>query len=361
MAGDARPDERTEPASPKRRNEFRERGEVVKSKELATVVILFASMGGFYFLGPMAGQRVSRAAVFRLSHLKSPDLTIAESQRLMMQQGAILLEVLLPFVLLVAVAAVFAHVGQTGWLVAGKALEPKWDRINPIGKFQETLFSSKTAFEGLKALLKLTVIGVPIYLAVRGEVEHASMLLGAHPQQVATNAGLGAVRIFAKVAGMLLVLAVFDYAYQWWSHERRMKMTLQEVKEEMKEGEGDPHVRGRRRQIAHEMAMNRMMAQVPQADVVVTNPTHYAVAIKYDPDNGEAPRVLAKGKDLVAARIRELAGRYGIPLIENKPLARTLHKSVKLGREIPPALYRAVAEVLAMVYRQSGRAPKAVA
>lgn len=361
MPSEATPDERTEPATPKRRQEFRERGEIVKSRELASVAILFASMGALYFGGPIAGQRIARATAFRLNEVAVPDLTISGVQRILIQQATVMVDVLLPFVGLLLVVGVFSHVAQSGWLFAGKALEPKPERINPIGKFKEVLFSSRTAFEGVKTSLKLTVVGIPIYLAVREEIERAPALLGADPLQVVTAAGLGVVNICAKIAGLLLVIALFDYGYQYWSFERRMKMTLQEVKQEMKEGEGDPHVRARRRRIAQEMSMNRMMSQVPTADVIVTNPTHYAVALKYDKDGGAAPRVVAKGKDLIAARIRELATANGVPLVENRPLAQALHKSVKLGREIPPALYRAVAEVLAMVYRQQGRGPEAVA
>ena len=354
MPDEPRPEERTEPASPRRRQQFRERGEVARSRELASVAILFAAVGALYFSGPLAAARLARGAAFRFTEIHWPDLTPGLAQRVLLQTAAVGVKMILPILALVAVAALLAHVVQTGWLFAPKSLQPDLKRINPVGKFKQILFSSKTAYEAVKALLKIVVVGVPIWLAVAGELEHLPARLGADALDVVTQAGLGVMRIAAKVGAMLLVIALLDYGFQWWSLERRMRMTFQEAKEEVKEGEGDPHVRARRRRIAQEMSMNRMMTQVPQADVVVTNPTHFAVALKYDAGAGGAPRVVAKGQDLVAKRIREVAERAGVPCIENPPLARAIHGAVKLGKEIPPALYRAVAELLALVYRERG-------
>jgi len=324
------------------------------------VAVLFAAVGALYFSGPVAGQRLARGAAFRFSELSLPDLTPAAVQRLILQTAHTGLQMILPFLVLVAVAALLAHVVQTGWLFAPTALQPDLKRLNPLPRIRQLLFSSRTAFELLKALLKLVVVGVPIGFAVADELEHLPALLGADPLTVATRAGLGIVRIAAKVGGMLLVIAILDFGFQWWSQERKMRMTHQETKQEHKEGEGDPHLRARRRRIAQEMSMNRMMAQVPKADVVITNPTHYAVALRYDSGRDGAPRVVAKGTELVARRIREEAERHGVPCVENPPLARALHGAVKLGREIPSALYQAVAEVLALVYRERHGAAEAV-
>lgn len=356
MADDARPDERTEDPTPKRREEFRNRGEVAKSQELGSVAVLMAAMAGLWLMGPRAANRMAQATVEGLDMPFRHDLDVATVQRLTFQVMGAGADMVLPILLAILLAGVAINVAQTGWLVAPEAIKLKWERLNPFPKAQELFLSSRTAFEATKVLLKSVVIGVPLVLAIEDELAIAPGLIGMDAGAVGLHTMLAALRIAAKIAALLILIALADFGYQKWSLHRRMRMTVQELKEEMKDSEGDPWIKGRRRAIAREMSMNRMMAEVPRADVVVNNPTHFSVALRYEAGTGSAPRVVAKGQDLIALRIREIAKEHGVPMVEDAPLARAIYKTVEVGKEIPAALYRAVAEVLAVVYRQRGRA-----
>ncbi len=265
----------------------------------------------------------------------------------------------MPLLGILAGVALAANVAQVGFLFTTHPLKPNLQKLNPVGRFSELFFSARAVMEALKAAAKLVAVGLPLYLAMSGSLAQVAALVGLAPADVA-RAGLEEVtRVTFWVAGVFVVISILDYGFQRYSIEKKMRMTHQEAKQEQKEELGDPHVKGRIRQIQREMAFNRMMADVPKADVVVTNPTHFAVALRYRRDEGDAPRVLAKGKDRVALRIREAAFRHGVPIVPNPPLARALYAMVKVGRFVPQELFRAVAEVLAYVYRRRGGAPVA--
>jgi flagellar biosynthetic protein FlhB len=252
--------------------------------------------------------------------------------------------------LLIVLAANFA---QVGFLLAPQALSPKLSRLSPITGLRR-IFSLKSLVELLKSILKLVIVGCVAWSAISGEWRHVFPLVGSSPWTIGSHLGEVALRIGLRIGLVILALALLDYFYQRWEHERSLKMTKKEVKDEYKQREGDPKVKARIRQKQREMAMRRMMAAIPDADVVITNPQHLAVAIRYDRDTMAAPTVVAKGADFVAQRILEIADAHGVTILEDKPLARALYQSVEIDSQIPMALYKAVAEILAYVYRQKG-------
>ena len=355
MADDKSPDERTEDPTPKRIKEFKDRGEVAKSQELASVAVLFAGMGGLWLTGARGSERIFQVTTLRLQYLFTGDFDIETMQRIAIQFMTSIAVIIVPVVSIVMIAGVAVNVAQTGWIVSTEAVQLKWERLNIFSKFKEIFLSTRTAFEGLKVVLKLCVIGIPLGMAVADELAIVPGILGMTAMQLGVHATSAALRVSSKVAALLILIGVMDFSYQKWSLLRRMRMTFQELKEEMKDSEGDPWIKSRRKQIARDMSMNRMMTAVPTADVVVNNPTHFSVALKYESGSGGAPKVVAKGQDRIALKIREIAAEHGVPMVSDAPLARAIYKTVDVDKEIPAALFRAVAEVLAMVYRKKSR------
>jgi flagellar biosynthetic protein FlhB len=242
---------------------------------------------------------------------------------------------------------------QTGFLYNEEALQVRWDRLDPVNGFKR-LFSLRAVVEGFKAVLKLTLILGISYLLLRNHLQTLPRLMSFTIPQIFVFLGQVMVRLMSGVGFFMLALAAFDYLYQRWDLENEMRMTKQEVKEEVKSREGDPLIRARIKRVQRDIASRRMMDEVPKADVIVTNPTHIAVALKYD-ETMVAPKVIAKGAELIAKKIKEIAREHNIPIIENKPLARTIFKTLKIGQAIPRELYAAVAEVLSYVYRLKKR------
>ncbi len=319
------------------------------------MAVLFAGMAALFAFGPRGAERIWQVTTLRFQYTFEGDFDIESMQRIAIQFMSAIVDILFPVVIVVMVAGVAVNLAQAGWMVSWEAIHLKWDRLNVFSKFQEIFLSSRTAFEGLKTLMKLVVIGVPLGYAVVDELILVPGLLGMSALQLGVHASNAALRVSTKVAVLLILIGVMDFSYQKWSLMRRMRMTFQELKEEMKDSEGDPWIKGRRKQIARDMSMNRMMTAVPDADVVINNPTHFSVALKYETGSGGAPKVVAKGQDRIALKIREIATEHGVPMITDAPLARAIYKTVDVDKEIPAALYRAVAEVLAMVYRKKGR------
>lgn len=247
------------------------------------------------------------------------------------------------------------QVSQVGFLVTGETMKPKFERLNPLSGFKR-MFSKRSAVEFLKACLKTLVIGWICYSMIRSSLPLFPQLTLVDPVQGVMMVGEIARRIGINAGVLLLVLAVADYSFQRFEHTKSIRMSKQEVKEEHKQSEGDPLLRSRMRQRQREIAMTRMIHEVPKADVVVTNPTHLAVAIQYDPASMDVPVVVAKGAGKVAERIKQVAREHSVAVVENRPLARALFDTVSIGSEIPADLYQAVAEVLAFVYRLQGRA-----
>ncbi|MEC4769374.1 flagellar biosynthesis protein FlhB [Burkholderia cenocepacia] len=342
--------DKTEAATPRRREKAREEGQVARSRELASFALLAAGVYGAWLLaGPSGGhlQAMLRGA-FTFDRA-----TAFDTRRMLSAAGSASLEgfaALLPLLALTGVAALLAPMALGGWLISQKTFELKFDRLNPISGLGR-IFSIQGPIQLGMSIAKTLVVGGIGGIAIWRSKDEL-LGLATQPLGVALPDALHLVAVCCgtTVAGMLVV-AGLDVPYQLWQYNKKLRMTKEEVKREHRENEGDPHVKGRIRQQQRAIARRRMMAAVPKADVVVTNPTHFAVALQYTDGEMRAPKVVAKGVNLVAARIRELAAEHNVPLLEAPPLARALYHNVELEREIPGSLYSAVAEVLAWVYQ----------
>lgn len=357
--------DRTERATPKRKAEARRKGQVALSRDAAAAAAILGSIGLLYWMTmPGIGALTSvvqQWLVLSTDEVARRALTLDHLHLLLRRIGIDVLLLLAPFMAGIAVVGIGANLAQTGLLWRRDALTLDPTRLNPVSGLSR-LFSVRSLAESLKALLKIAAIGGTGFLAVRHELGQFPELTQYELQGLLLAVGWITLKAALLMACAAAVVGVLDYAYQRYEWERSLRMTKEEVKQEMRESEGDPILRSRVRAAQKEMARRRMMTAVPTADVVVTNPTELAVALQYKPDRMAAPVVVAKGAGFVAARIREIARQHGIPIVENKPVARTLFKLVEIGREVPADLYKAVAEILAFVYRVRGKvAPQASA
>jgi len=346
MAEENSTGERTESPSAKRRADFRKKGQVAQSREVQTAAMFSLLLLFWFFFAPLFWGKLEEfiASIWRTSG--EYNITASSLIQLGYSLGANLAVILVPLFLVALVIGFFSSFIQIGWLFTTHPLIPDPAKLDPI-KGMARFFSKRALVEVIKSLLKVGLIGWVAYKTVAGEFEKALVL-----SDVAVS---GTLIFLAKVAAIMIILAILDYAFVRWEMEQKMKMTKQEQKEEMKETEGDPHIKSKIRSIQQQMARRRMMAAVPEADVVITNPTHVAVAVRYEAGKMEAPVVLAKGQELVAKKIREIAREHDVPLVENPPVARLLHSKVEVGQTIPEELFKAVAEILAYVYSLKGR------
>lgn len=356
--------EKTEPASPRRLEKAREEGNVPRSRELATFVLLGAAIGGLWFGAGSLG----RALDLTLRHGLAFERAAAfDTSRMLMGAGQLAWQALLavmPLFAVMVLAALLAPMLLGGWLFSGKAIMPKPGKLNPLAGLGR-MFSTQSLADLLKALAKALLIGGVAYLVLRDNLE-AILALMAEPVGTALPRTITLVaRSCALIAAALLLVVLIDVPYQLWSYHRKLRMSREDLRQEHKESEGDPHIKARIRRQQQQIARRRMMAEVPKADIVLTNPTHFAVALQYLDADMRAPRVVAKGRDLLAQRIRALAEEHHVALLEAPPLTRALYKHAELGDEIPAGLYSAVAEVLAWVYQlrrwrdEGGEAPRA--
>ena len=346
---EAQNDEKTEEATQTRRDDFRKRGQVASSRELGTAIFLLVGAGMIYGLSKMFFTELSLLfqesfSVGMISAVKQGDLLQAG-----ILAGTKFSILALPAIGICFLIGVASQLVQVGFLQVEDALTPKFERLDPLGGLKR-LFSLKNLVEGIKSILKVCLAFGVGYLVLKSEFIRLPFLMNLDIAEAFQYIGSIAVRLFGWIGVTMLVLSGADYFFQRWDLEKQMMMTKQEVKEEAKSREVDPMVKSRMRKIQRDIANKRMMQKVPTADVIITNPTHIAVALKYD-DGLPAPQLIAKGADLVAERIRELAKEHNIPIVENKPLARTIFKSMKLGQVIPRELYVAVAEVLSYVFK----------
>lgn len=343
-------DTRTEQPTPRRREQAREKGSVARSQDLnSSVLLLGAALTLSAFgAGMISGLgEILKRLVSRSGQTSFEDFEVANLIRGELFATA---KVILPFLATIMVIGLLVNVTQVGFRISWKAAAPKWERLNPITGFQR-FFSVRALVELGKSLLKLLFVGLALYFTLRSASLEAPWLYYMHTDQILGEMGRMLNDLFFAAAMALLAIGIADFAYQRWDHEQSLKMTKEEVKEEAKQQEGDPKVKGKIRELMIRSSLKRMMKSVPEADVVITNPVHLAVAIKYDRAQSSAPIVVAKGARKVAERIKEIAAENGVPIVENKPLARALFKSVDIGFEIPIDLYKAVAEILAYVYR----------
>ncbi|GIL17688.1 MAG: flagellar biosynthetic protein FlhB [Oligoflexia bacterium] len=341
--------ERSEEATQTRREDFRKRGQVAQTRELASTLFLLAGLGAIFALSKFFFQELNQVFQYSMgpdlvAHIRSGDILPAVKFA-----GEKIFILVAPVLLIAFIISIGSSILQVGWLQVEDALTMKFEKIDPISGFKR-IFSLRTLMEGVKAFLKLCLIIGIVYLVLKGEAIRMMYMIQFDTSQIVSYLGSITAKLLGGVGVAMAALAAADYFFQRWDLEKQMMMTKQEIKEEHKSREGDPLIKSRIRRVQREMANKRMMEKVPQADVIITNPTHIAVALKYDA-NLPAPQLIAKGADLIAEKIKALAKENNIPVIENKPLARTIYKTMKLGQVIPRELFVAVAEVLSYVYR----------
>jgi flagellar biosynthesis protein FlhB len=341
--------EKTEQATDARREEFRKRGQVAHSRELSSALFFLAASGSIYMISRYSASHIVDVFnyAFGLDMVKSVrEGNFLEAGRMAAVKASF---VLLPILVGAAVVGALSSIVQIGFLSVEDALTPKFEKIDPIAGFKR-IFSLRALFEGFKSILKILFIGLIVYLMLKSEVDKIPYLVGYSLEGMLEYLGFLSVKLFFVIGMTMAGLAGIDFLYQRWDLEKQMMMTKQEVKEEHKQREGDPMIKARIRRIQREMSNRRMMEEIPKADVVITNPTHIAVVLKYT-ENLPAPQLIAKGADYMAEKIKALARENNVPIVENKPLARTIYKTMKLKQVIPKELFVAVAEVLSYVYR----------
>jgi len=342
--------DKTEEATPKRKQESREKGQVSKSPEFNSVVLLLAAFLSLSFLGAEILDKLSYG--FRVYYQGVSDYTIsANSLQYYVTLGVkSLAMLLLPLVGVIMITGVATNVAQFGFLLTWKPLTPDFSKLNPVSGLKR-LFSTRAFVDLAKNIFELCIIGTIAYYAIVSLEDKFFLLINAEVENIVQVIGSTVYVVAVKILGFLLVLTILDFAYQKWQHKKDMRMTKQDVKDEQVQSEGNPQIKSAIRSMQLKMVRQRMMEKIPEADVVITNPTHLAVALKYDPSAMAAPIVLAKGERLIAEKIKEIATQHHIPILENKPLARSLFKVCEIGAQVPAALFQAVAEVFAHVYQ----------
>ncbi len=352
--------EKTEPATAKKLSDARKEGQVAKSKEVANCLGLLAFFLVLRFMiGTIGGRllgsfgsvygEISNTVVFWQGNMP-----VADIYRTVRSAMYTVLMIILPMLIIGFIVAFLSDIFQVRWAPTSKPLTPKLSKINPISGFKR-IFSLNSVMELLKSLLKLALIGLVAYNYAANHIGLIMTFYDKELLEVVRNTGRLVTDLGIRISALYIVIAGTDFIYQRWKFAKDMKMTKQEVKDEYKQSEGDPQIKGKIRQKMMEASRRRMMKELPKADVVITNPTHYAVAIRYEPSEVDAPVVIAKGEGYLAQRIKDVAKENSIHIVENKPLARMLYHNVDIGQVIPPELYQAVAEVLAFVYHLQGK------
>lgn len=342
--------DKTEGPTEKRKKDSREKGEIARSKELNTLAIMLAGSAGLLIFGGALAQDLMELMRYNFSLSREVLLNPDSMGAFLLHSGKIALIAVQPVLITLLIAALIGPISLGGWLFAAGSLAPKFSRMNPAAGIKR-MFSAKALVELLKALAKFFIILIVALLVLKSDID--DLLRIAHePLELAVIHSLQVVGWSAlwMACGLILIAAV-DVPVQLWESHQKLLMTKQEVRDEHKDQEGRPEVKQRIRQVQREMSQRRMMAAIPDADVIITNPTHYAVALKYDPEKGGAPMLLAKGSDFLALKIREIGTKHNILLLESPALARSIYYSTELEQEIPAGLYLAVAQVLAYVYQ----------
>ena len=349
-------DEKTEKATPKKRRDERKKGNVMMSQDIVAVATLFASYAALRFgLSYMVDAMTDfvQYCIVLVGNISNAGVNVVGTELSAKSVTALAQAVVIPL-LATVLAAVIATFAQTKLLVSFEAMKPKFSRMNPLQGIKR-LFSLKSVIESVKGVLKITILLILIYRFVSGSLVVFSRYMDSDiGVALASMRDLG-FKLILEVGVAFLVLSFFDYLYQWWEFERQLKMSKQEIKEEYKQTEGDPQIKGKIKEAQRKMAQSRMMQAVPGADVVIRNPTHFAVALRYQPGRDAAPVVVAKGQDELALRIVAVAEDNGVAVVENRPLARTLYASVEVGQIIPADQYGPVAEILVYVYKLNKR------
>lgn len=354
MADDA--GERTEAATPRRRQEAREKGQVARSTDLSAALLLLGGLVALRVFGPQMTTELVRVMRENLA-ASDPDAGVsADVVRVLIATGMALVYSLGPLMGVLMIVSAVSGILQVGFLFTTQPLAPKLDKLNPVNGVKR-LFNTRTLVQFGINLLKLALVSIVAWFELKGRSSDIMLAMAVDPWRLIVVLATVLFEVGLKLALVLLIIALIDFAWQRYKHERDLRMTRQEVKEELRRMEGDPIIRQRRRKMQFAAALQRIRSAVPTADVVVTNPTELAVAIKYDAGTMAAPRVVAKGADILAKKIREIAVLHGIPIVERKPLAQALYRTVDVGQEVPEQFYKAIAEILAYVYQLNGRSP----
>lgn len=346
--------EKTESATPKKRQDARKKGQVAKSPELPGAFILFFTFLSFIMFGGFLKERFTELFTVTFHDYLLNEISISNVTSLL---GNLIVEsfiMLSPIFAITMLIAVIGNYLQIGLLFTGDPIMMKFSKMNPI-EGAKKIFSIRSFVEFLKTMLKLVVVAYVVYSTIWNEKNELLKLSHYSLDYTFSFIASITIQLGVKIGLILVVLAIFDYMYQKYEHEKQLKMSKQDIKDEYKKSEGDPLIKGKIKERQRKLAMQRMMQEVPKADVVITNPTHFAIALKYESGEMAAPKVIAKGKDYVAIKIKELAKSNGVVLMENKPLARALYEKVEIGESIPADLFQAVAEVLAYVYKFKGK------
>ncbi|PKL45558.1 MAG: flagellar biosynthesis protein FlhB [Candidatus Riflebacteria bacterium HGW-Riflebacteria-1] len=350
--------EKTEPATEKRRQEAVDRGNIAKSQDLSSVIVLLTGFLMLRFYGPQLFGMCGEYMRYIFSQAIFTNLTLPDTLILLNQFIIIILRIMTPFMFAIMLGSIASNLIQTGFLFRFDPLMPDIERLNPISGIQN-IFSWKMVAELVKSILKILIVSYIPYSTIRENIPMLVRFIQLDPVPAIIILLKTAFAMSIKIILILLFLALADWAFQIWRHEENIKMSKDEIKEEYKQREGDPRVKQKIREKQRQASTRRMMEEVPKATVVVTNPTHIACALRYNPDNDNAPVLVAMGTGLIARKIKEIAAENNVPIIENKPLARQLHKMLEVGDEIPSDLYNAVVEILAQVYRMKNRTASA--
>jgi flagellar biosynthetic protein FlhB len=342
--------ERTERATGRRRAEARRKGQVAKSREIPSVMVLLTALSVLFVMSSYIFHQLASVMVQSFQHLEAQFINGENIQAISLEIIGSLFRIVSPVMAGVLVVALLSNYVQIGSVFSLEAIQPKFSKLNPLSGLKRVV-SKQSVVELLKSLFKFLIIGWAAYSVIRDELPRILTLMDRETMGVLQFVGSVSMRIFFRSLLVMIGLAALDYGFQRWSYEKSLRMTKREVQEEYKTTEGDPLIKSRIRSVQREMARKRMMAEVPKADVIVTNPTHLAVALRYSREEMMAPRLVAKGAGLVAEKIKEVAQAHQVPIVENKPLAQILFKTVDLGQLIPSDLYQMVADLLAYVYR----------
>lgn len=350
MAEQNKDQEKTEQATPKKREDARKKGQVAKSRDAASVAVLLACLAFFWFGTSGMIEKMMSLIRWLLTQSSRFNVDCNNIQDLMIGIVYKTAAILFPLFLTAFSMALLANYLQVGFVLSTESVQPKLSKLDPVKGFKK-LFSLRSLVELAKNIFKISIVGFVAYMTIMGEMKNFIPLMDQSVWGILIYIGDVAFKIVFRVCLVLIILAVFDYIYQKWEFEKNLKMTKQEVKDESKQTEGNPLIKARIKRLQRDSARKRMMASVPEADVVITNPTHLAVALRYDQTSVSAPKMVAKGAGFIAENIKDIARKNNIPIVNNKPLARVLYKSVDVDEIIPENLYRAVAEVLAFVYK----------
>lgn len=343
--------EKTEKPTPKKRRDAREEGQVLQSKEINTVVILFSCFLGLRLFGGFMNEELKKFMVNIFAEISNVEIFLDPNNlmRNFLNILKIFIAIISPILIIAFISSIIVNYFQVGFLFTTKTLKLKFNRLNPVEGFKK-IFSKRALIELIKSILKVSLVG---YIAVKyanKQITRVVKYSSMEPFESFINFSNLIYSFVLRILGALLLLAIMDYFFQWREHEKNLKMSKEEIKEEYKQTEGDPFIKSKIKEKQRKIAMSRMMQDIPKADVIITNPTHYAVAIKYDKDKFDAPYIVGKGVDIIAENIKKVAKENMIPIVENRPLARAIYDSIEIGEMITEDLYEAVAEVLAYVY-----------